>query len=347
MNRRSFIKSALPLASMLACSPLNVTSAQPQPKKKVEGIELTSLRLKEFSHGYVPRQMQLIGFGRSGKRIIKAFENKHRYGISDIEYAPEIGDDHIEDLLSYEPVELISRTLPVNATDSEFSRHLLYNNEKIDSPDTTILIGNMASIEEINLLMRTSEMARENNIFTIGIVSLPANQHNNWRSTELQTLSHFERSLDSLLTVPNSGHYQAGTTKIQKVVENLIHWYLASRHRYFCSFDLVDIKSVLRGEKAEYFHYELQENTYSPKDHTDTDVFNLSDVKGGLVHFRYNNYHNSRRLSADQIFNQIEQVVEVVDDNGTWLFDNGDWLFCFTEDRDCQEPCGISIIPVG
>ena len=222
----------------------------------------------------------------------------------------------------------------------------MFSRERIKLSDTVILIGDMVSIEEINVLIRIAELSKKNDVFIIGLVSLPADQHKNCRSEESQVLSKLDQFLDSVILVPDIGHYQSGTTIVQQVAKNLVLWYLASRHRYFCPFDLNDVKGVLTG-RASYFNYEIPENTNLIKDTGDRIVPDLSDFKGGLIHFQYNNFHNTRKKSTEQIFRQIERVVEIIDDNGNWIFDRGDWLFTFTEDRDCQKPCSISVIPVG
>jgi cell division GTPase FtsZ len=367
MKRRTFIKaSTLPIWATIESSFLPTVFASTQDHQKRQYIDMSVLNFKEIrekmvlSDQFDQRNIQIIGFGTSGREITCSLHTDYKDGIHDIRYNQESGD--LEEIVAYEPTRLntIAPFPPLAKADSGQSQHMLSYTMDLDKPDTVIFVGDLDSAFDFNSISSGFDLARTKGAFTIGVITIPHDFEQN-ESTEINaTLNKLEKSLDSLFVitgdpelkdadnpfglpdsyvVPGDSASKTVSSKSQKTIESIINWYLASRPQYLRQFDLTDIKTVLTEGRAEIINYTIPEVIIPidfVKDQIVEDLGNKK-LKNGLI-----NFHGDGSQSFEEVNEILNCIGEHIDMDGYWCF-----YATADEDSGVRKPSTISIISTG
>jgi hypothetical protein len=344
MKRRTFIKaSTLPLWATVESSLTPFILASSQDQKRIQNIDVSVLNLNEISEKMVlsdpfdQRNIQIIGYGTSGRVIAQQLHTNYKDGIHDIRYNQESGD--IEEVAAYEPNRLwiYGSFPPLAKADTGQRERLLNYTMDIDKPDTVIFVGDVDRTSDFNSISKGFELAQKRNVFTIGVITVPYESGQKEKHETRATLNKLEKHFDSLFVIPIKYRSEVVDSAPQKAIGSILEWYLASRPQYLRQFDLTDIKTVLMEGRADYRFYRIPEID-DPFDFVNNVIANdisISKLKNGLVHFHSNGSH-----AFEDVNKVLDLISEQVDMDGYWCF------YC-TSDTDSEKPSGISIISTG
>ena len=348
MKRRTFLKaSTLPIWATIETSFLPTIFASSQNQKKHQYIDVSVLNFEEIREKMVlsdyfdQRNIQIIGFGESGRVIVQQLDKDNRDGIHEIRYNQSSGD--LEEIVAYEPNRLntiVPSPLLANV-DMEQSESLLNDAMEFDKPDTVFFVGDLESACDFNSISKGFDLARNKGIFTIGVIKVPYGSEQNENTEVGIALSKIEKHFDSLIIIPGDFGPHSTDSVAKKVIEMIINWYLASRPQYSSQFDLSEIKTVLLKGRAEFRDYKIPKKI-SPIEFVENEIVTdeaISQLKNGLISF-----HTNENYSYQEMNRVLDLIGKRVDMNGCWCF------YCVSE-ADCfyksEKPTGISIISTG
>ncbi|MBT4290201.1 MAG: hypothetical protein HOD92_22985 [Deltaproteobacteria bacterium] len=270
MKRRTFIKaSIMPIWATFESSFLPTIFASVQDHNKHLDIDVSVLSLTEIrekvvlSDHFDQRNIQVIGFGTSGREITRQLHTDNKDGIHDVRYNQESGD--LEEVTAYEPTRLntIFPIPPYAKEDTKQCEYLLNDTMDFDKPDTVIFVGDLDCASDFNSIAKGFDLARKKGIFAIGVITVPYDFGQN-ESIEINvTLNKLEKALDSLFVNPahpglkdvdapfglpdrsDDPPSKPVGSKSQEAIEFIVKCYLASEAQYLRQFDLTDVKAVL------------------------------------------------------------------------------------------------------
>jgi cell division GTPase FtsZ len=367
MKRRTFLKaSTLPIWASIDSSFISNVFASAQDHQRRQYIDVSVLNFKEIrekmvlSDHFDQRNIQIIGFGTSGRKIALQLHTDNKDGIHDIRCNQESGD--LEEIVAYEPTRLntIAPFPPLAKADTGGSERLLNYTIDIDKPDTVIFVGDLDYACDFNAIAKGFDLVRKKSAFSIGVITVPYDFRQN-ESIEINaTLSKLEKSLDSLFVIRSSPELKDGDNPFglpdpylvpveslpktvaspsQKAIESTINWYLASRPHSLRQFDLMDIKTVLLEGRAEIIEYTIPEVIIPIDFVKDLIVKDLDKrkLKNGLIHF-----HGDGNQSLEEMNEILDCIGEHIDMDGYWCF-----YATSDADSDVSRPLKISIVSTG
>jgi hypothetical protein len=341
MKRRTFLKtSTLPILAAIESSFIPTIFANSQIHQRNQFVDVSVLNLTEIrekmvlSDHFDQRNIQIIGFGTSGREITCQLHTDNEYGIHDIHYNQNSVD--IEEIVGFELSRFwtIDPFPDIAKADTGVSEYVLNYCMDIDKPDTVIFVGDLESAYGFNSISKGFDLARKKGAFTIAVIKTPSDSDHKVNDEVSIALSKLEKYFDSLLIIPNDFGSHSIDSVMQQAIETIVNWYLTSRSQYHRQFDLTDIKAVLQKGKVGYRVYQIP-ITENPLEFVKKEIAKDSGIrrlKNGLIH-----YHGDGSDSLQDMNKVIDLFAEQADMYGYWYF------YC-TNDADSEKPKGISII---